>query len=458
MRVAVVGGGLAGLTAALELLERGVDVEVLEGGARPGGKLVRGDVGGLRVDLGAESILARRPEGLALVDRLGLGDRLVHPAPHGASIWTRGAVRPLPRTVQGVPADVEALVASGIVAEAPVGRPVPVPDHDVSVRDFLEPRVGTEVVDRLVEPLLGGVYAGHASRLSVRAAAPQVLALGDDPLTAAAAPRDVVSGPVFAGLVGGVATLAEALADRVQELGGRLRAGTTVRAVSRSGAGWEVFAGPTTDVEVVRVDRVVVATPAAATSRLLSDVAPEAAFALAGVDLASMAIVTLVVDGALPVEGSGFLVPPVDGTTIKASTFSSQKWPWLGELAGGATVLRASVGRAGESALLQQPDEHVVTAAVQDLQQALGHLPPVVASHVQRWGGALPQYDVGHLDLVDAVERDVAAVPGLEVCGATYRGVGIPAVIASAQGAVGRLLAEGDNGGASDGPTSEEQR
>ena len=456
MRVVVVGGGLAGLTAALELLELGADVEVLEGADHVGGKLLRGDVGGLEVDLGAESILARRPEGLALIERLGLGERLVHPSSRGAAIWTRGALRPLPRTVQGVPSDVPALVASGIVAEAPVSRPLPVPDHDVSVREFLEPRVGGEVVDRLVEPLLGGVYAGHASRLSVRAAAPQVLALGDDPLTAAAAPRDVPAGAVFAGLVGGVGLLAEVLADRIRELGGRIRTGTTVRALSRPGAGWEVFAGPTTDVEVRAADRVVVATPAAATSRLLSEVAPEAAFALAGVELASMAIVTLVVDGALPVEGSGFLVPAVDRTTIKASTFSSQKWPWLGALAGGATVLRASVGRAGESGLLQQPDERVVAAAVGDLHEALGHLPPVTAAHVQRWGGALPQYEVGHLDVVATVERDVAAVPGLEVCGATYRGVGIPAVIASAQGAVRRLQGEGDN--VCDRPVDEEQR
>ncbi|MEH3034588.1 MAG: FAD-dependent oxidoreductase [Aeromicrobium erythreum] len=444
MHVVVVGAGLAGLTAAHALLERGADVTVLEGADRAGGKIARGRVGDVVVDLGAESVLARRPEAVDLVRRLGLGDRLVHPVPGGAAIWTRGAVRPLPRTVMGVPCDLDALEESGIVAERPAGRAVPLPAGDVSVRDYLEPRVGSEVVDRLVEPLLGGVYAGHAARLSLRAAAPQLLALGDDPLAAAVAtPAPTDGAPVFAGLDGGVALLVETLAERVQESGGTLRLSTTVRSLERRDGAWRVEAGPATAVETFRADAVVVATPAPASARLLAEVAPEAAFALAGVDHASMAITTLVVDGPLPVAGPGFLVPPVDGTTIKASTFSSQKWPWLAERTGGATVLRASVGRAGETAVLHQDDDALVAAVLTDLRAALGELPPVVATHVQRWGGALPQYDVGHADLVATVERDVAAVPGLEVCGAAYHGVGIPAVVASAEAAVGRLSAGG---------------
>ena len=439
MKVAVVGGGLAGLTAAHALTRAGADVVVLEGSSRAGGKLVRGRVGDLTVDLGAEAVLARRPEGLALMSALGLDDDVVHPALTPAAVWTRGAVRTLPRTVMGVPADLDALAESGIVEEVPVGRSVPMPDDDVSVRDFLAPRVGTEVVDRLVEPLLGGVYAGHSSMLSLRAAAPQVAALGADPLTAAqATPPRTDDSPVFAGLRGGVGRLTETLVERG---GFEVRCDTTVRAVTRVGSGWELSVGPTSAIQTITADAVVVATPAPATARLLAEVAPAAAFALAGLDYASMAIVTLVVDGALALGGSGFLVPPVERTAIKASTFSSQKWPWQAEVAGGASVLRASIGRRGETSVLHQDDETVVALAVEDLRRALGELPPVVASHVQRWGGALPQYDVGHLDLVDAVERAVAEVPGLEVCGAAYRGVGIPAVIASANAAVERLLA-----------------
>lgn len=441
MRVAVVGGGLAGLTAAHLLSRAGADVVVLEGSPRSGGKLRREQVGDLTLDVGAESILARRPEGLDLISRTGLDRDVVHPSLGQATVWTRGALRPLPRSVMGVPADLDALSASGILAELPHGHSVPVPDEDVSVRAFLEPRVGAEVVDRLVEPLLGGVYAGHSDQLSVRAAAPQVLALGADPLAAALATGPHAPGtPVFAGLRGGVGRLAETLAE---DDAFELRLDAPVRVITRTGTGWELAVGPTSAIETITADAVVVATPAPATARLLAEAAPAAAFALAGLDYASMAIVTLVVDGPLAAEGSGFLVPPVDGTTIKASTFSSQKWPWLAEEAGGAAVLRASIGRRGETAILHQDDESVVSLAAADLREAVGDLPPVVASHVQRWGGALPQYDVGHLDLVEGVEAAVAAVPGLEVCGAAYRGIGIPAVIASATAAVERLLAPG---------------
>lgn len=438
MRVAVVGAGIGGLTAALRLAQGGCDVVVLEGSDRVGGKLHRAEVGGLLVDVGAESLLARRPEAVDLVDELGLD--VTHPATTAASIWTRGALRPLPPTVLGVPADLDALMASGIVEHRPVAHPAAVPDEDVSVTDFLAPRVGREVVDRIVEPLLGGVYAGHADRLSLRAAAPQVLALGPDPLAGAAASRPVRSSsePVFAGVVGGVGALPHAIVER-GSLEVRLR--STVRSLARAGAGWELAVGPTSGIETLRADAVVVATPAPATARLLAEVAPAAAFALAGVDHASMAVVTFVLDGAVDVEGSGFLVPPVDGTTVKASTLSSHKWGWLAERAAGRTVVRASIGRAGETEVLLRPDDAVVDVALADLRAAYGSLPDVVDAHVQRWGGGLPQYDVGHLERVATAEASVAQVDGLELCGAAYHGVGVPAVIGTAETAAAALLA-----------------
>jgi oxygen-dependent protoporphyrinogen oxidase len=189
-----------------------------------------------------------------------------------------------------------------------------------------------------------------------------------------------------------------------------------------------------------RYDAVVLATPAPATSRLLADVAPRASFALAAVEVASVAIVTFVFDDDIELTGSGFLVPPVDGTSIKAATFSSSKWGGLAEP--GRTVLRASVGRAGDTALLHHDDATVAKAALADLRSALGQLPEPAAWHVQRWGGGLPQYDVGHLERLDTIDAEIATLTGLEVCGATYRGVGIPAVIASAHAAVQRLLTD----------------
>lgn len=440
MRVAVVGGGMAGLAAAHELAAGGAEVVLLEGSDRLGGKLRLGEVGGMTLDLGAESVLARRPEGLDLIHAVGLDDRVVHPETITASIWTHGALRAMPPTVMGVPADAEALAASGI-ALMPEPRILPVPDEDVSVAEFVTARLGRDVLDRLVEPLLGGVYAGHTDQLSLRATTPQIAALGED-LVAAAAEHRAASdstGPVFAGLVGGVGQLPAAVVASARGLDVRLS--STVRDVMRSADGWRLSVGPTTDVETLDVDAVVVATPAPSAARLLAEEAPDAAFALAAIDYASMAIITFVFDDAVVPEGSGFLVPPVDGTFIKAATVSSNKWAWVGD--SGRTVIRTSVGRSGETTLLQHDDGELGRRALVDLRSALGSLPDPADQVVQRWGGGLPQYDVGHLDRVETVERSVAGVPGLEVCGAAYRGVGIPAVIASGRAAARRLLDAG---------------
>jgi oxygen-dependent protoporphyrinogen oxidase len=438
MRVAVVGGGMSGLAAAHELAIGGAEVIVLEGSDRLGGKLKLGSVGDLTLDLGAESMLARRPEALDLVHEVGLDARLVNPRTITASIWTHGALRPMPPTVMGIPADVDALAASGIADVDP--HVVPVPDGDVSVAEFVSERLGRDVLDRLVEPLLGGVYAGHTDALSLRATTPQIAALGPDLLAGATTARAAANatGPVFAGLVGGVGQLPAAVAatDGID-----VRLDSTVRAITRTSEGWRLSVGPTTDVEHLDVDAVVVAAPAPAAARLIAEDAPDAAFALAAIEYASMAIVTYVFDEPAAFEGSGFLVPPVDHTFIKAATVSSNKWEWVA--ASGRTVIRASVGRAGEATLLQHDDGDIAARALADLRTALGGLPEPLDAVVQRWGGGLPQYDVGHLDRVEIIERSVAAVPGLELCGAAYNGVGIPAVVASGRAAARRILDAG---------------
>ncbi|RIQ14435.1 protoporphyrinogen/coproporphyrinogen oxidase, partial [Jiangella rhizosphaerae] len=223
-----------------------------------------------------------------------------------------------------------------------------------------------------------------------------------------------------------------------------VRTGVTVRSVERTADGWRLVTGPVPAPSVLDVDAVVVATPAVAAARLLASAAPAAAAELGGVEAASMAIVTL----ALPADGfpaapssSGFLVPPVDGRTIKAVTFSSVKWPWLGERAGGLVLLRASLGRHGEARDLQRDDDDLVAAALADVRAATGYAGAVVDSRVTRWGGALPQYAVGHLDRVARVRAAVEAVPGLAVCGAVYDGVGVAACVGAARDAAGRVAA-----------------
>jgi oxygen-dependent protoporphyrinogen oxidase len=254
-------------------------------------------------------------------------------------------------------------------------------------------------------------------------------------LAAAAAVPPATGEPVFAGLPGGIGRLPLLLATRLD-----VRADAPVRSLARTAGGFRLTVGSARSHETLETDRVVLATPAAPTARLLADVASGAARELASIEYASMAIVTLAVP-ELEVEGSaGFLVPAVDGRQVKAATYSFSKWAWVGE-ATDLRILRASLGRHREEASLQAIDEELVARVVGDLELATGRPIAPADVHVQRWGGALPQYAVGHLGRVARIRAAVDGVPGLAVCGAAYDGVGIPAVIGSARRAAASLLA-----------------
>lgn len=452
--VVVVGGGISGLTAAYRLARLpGVHVTLLEGSDSVGGKLRLGEVAGVKVDFGAESMLNRRPEAVALSHEIGLGPDLVHPETTSANLWNRNQMVPLPRTLMGVPGDVRAL--EGVLSQKGMARalleqvtPASVLAGDVSIGNLIEERFGREVVDRLVEPLLGGVYAGHARELSARACVPQVVALADQhrSLTTAAAqalgnaPGDI---PVFAGLRGGMGRLPQALTRALGQQSALIRTRAMVRDLAlRPGGGWNLVVGSAHDAEILQADAVVLATPANASARLLSDVAPRAALDLARIEHASMAIITMAFreDDFPAVVGSGFLVPPVDGHVIKAATYSFNKWGWVREAGAGLSIMRASVGRHREESALQATDQELIEVAVSELGEAIGLKARPVDARVQRWGGGLPQYAVGHLDRIDSVRREVAALPGLAVCGAAHEGLGIPACIASADRAVAQIL------------------
>lgn len=472
-RVVVIGGGIAGLSAAYRLgadAER--DVVVLEGSDRIGGKLRTHTVAGVQVDVGAEAMLNRRPEGVALAREVGL--EIVHPTAAASRIWSHGALRLMPRSLMGVPMDLDALRASGLLSEAGLAAVeaertlgAEAIDGDVSVGDLLARRCGDEVVDQLTEPLLGGVYAGHARQISAAAAVPQLLDLvrrGSLVEQAAALPTSDV--PVFAGLAGGMGQLP----DRLAELGAfTVRRNVPVRAIRRVGAGFELAIGAASSgieavraagdavsglppAETITADQVVLAVPSAPAARLLADLAPRAAELLAACETASVVVVTLAfraVDlaGVATLDGSvsGFLVPPSERRRIKASTFSFAKWGWVRDAGRGVrdgddvVHLRTSLGRHGEATGLQASDAELIAWSLADLAEATGLQAAPVDVHVQRWGGGLPQYPVGHRDRVAEIRAAVAAVPGLAVCGALYDGVGIPACIASAERAVASL-------------------
>ncbi|MHC3469605.1 protoporphyrinogen oxidase [Streptomyces sp. 7R007] len=450
--VVVIGAGIAGLAAAHRLLGRGARVTVLEASDRVGGKLLPGEIAGARVDLGAESMLARRPEAVALAREVGLAERLQPPATATASIWTRGALRPMPKGhVMGVPGTASAL--SGVLSAeglARIERDADLPrtevGDDVAVGEYVAARVGREVVDRLVEPLLGGVYAGDAYRISMRSAVPQLYQAAKTHTSLTEAVREIQNraaaqqqtGPVFMGIEGGVGQLPLAVAESVRAGGGEILTGTPATELRReSPGGWRVTAGD----RRLSADAVVVAVPAPAAAALLRAEAPAAAAELAAVEYASMALVTLAyrrADTDLP-AGSGFLVPPVDGRTIKASTFASQKWGWITDANPDVVVLRTSVGRFGETEILQREDADLVDVSRRDLRAATGLAARPLDTRVTRWTDGLPQYPVGHHARVARVREHVAKLPGLAVCGAPYDGVGIPACIASAYAAVDQL-------------------
>jgi protoporphyrinogen/coproporphyrinogen III oxidase len=453
--VAVVGAGISGLAAAhrLRVAVPGLRVTVLEGAPQIGGKLRVSDVAGMPVDEGAEAMLNRRPEGVGLARAVGLGDELRHPDSTSAAVWTRGAIRPLPPTLMGIHADTAALARSGIVSRAGVVRAQldramrrTRVGADIAVGRLVTRRLGREVTDRLLEPLLGGVYAGHARELSLRAAVPQIADLaehGRSLMSAAATTREHAAGddtPVFAGIRGGVGRLPGAVAAAS---GAHVRTGATVREMARREHGWTLVLGPTRSPERLDVDAVVLAVPAAPASRLLAPHAAHAAARLAEIDYASVAVVTFAfqrdtIDGAF--TGSGFLVPPVDGRAVKAATFSSNKWGWLAADDPSTVVVRTSLGRYREERELQRDDADLAAVALADLHAATGVVGRPVDIRVTRWGGGLPQYTVGHAERVAAVRSAVAALPGVAVCGAAYDGLGIPACVASADAAVTQAL------------------
>lgn len=449
--VAVVGAGISGLVAAHRLAEI-ADVTLLEASGRCGGKLATVELDGLVSDSGAESVLARRPEAVDLMLDLGLGEEVVHPSPAQPAILIDGRPCPLPPSLAGVPTDVSRL--DGLLSPTGLARarqepelPAPALSGDVAIGELVAERFGAEVTDRLLEPLLGGVYAGRSRELSFAAVAPDLFerARSGGALSGHAAhAARTATGPVFAGLNGGIGRLVPALLADLSARGVVVRTGTTMRVLQRSAGGYRLEIGPVPAPESLTADAVVLACPAHPAGRLLGDLVPTAA-QYGAIPYASTAIVTVAVRGA-DLTGSGLLVPPGQLPTIKAVTHSSRKWAWVADRVAerwgeGADLVRISVGRRGEEALLQLDDAAFLARTVAEARTLPGWVgTEVIKGAVTRWGGGLPQYLKGHRDLVARLRADLDGVPGLAVCGAALDGVGVAACIASADRAAAKVL------------------
>jgi len=461
-RVAVVGGGISGLAAAYRLrtlLGPAAEIVLIEGSRRLGGALRTVELGGVALDVGAEAFLLRRLEAHALVEELGLGGQLTHPTPVAPTVRAGGRTLPLPtRTVLGLPgaaADVAGLLSAQGVARLAAEPTVPLrwdPGQDAAVGMLLRERAGDELVDRLVDPLLGGVYAGRADALGLRATLPAVAAALDQGAGSLLAAADAVlpsrqpagggrPTPVFGTLRGGLSVLVDALvaAGAVHP-----RLGLPVRALARTPHGWRLELGSHRlgpgRPERLDADAVVLAVPAPALRRLLADPLPGASAAAGRVEVASCAVVGLALPlsaaQALP-AASGVLVASSESLSVKAFTFSGRKWAHARSEQ--MLLVRASLGRHGEARVLHRDDAELLEAVRADLAALTGITARPVDSVVARWGGGLPQYAPGHLDAVAALERHVAASAGLALAGAILHGVGLPACIATADAAARRI-------------------
>jgi protoporphyrinogen/coproporphyrinogen III oxidase len=460
--VVVVGGGISGLAAAWELSGGALgprremkDIVLLEASSRLGGALQGVPFGGQVVDVGPDGFLGRRPEAIDFCREVGLSEMLVPIAARGAGVFARGKVRPLPDGLAlGIPTRYRPTARSGVLGvrghlalacDALLPRPdVRGPLGDRSIGPLVSRKLGRQVVDTLVDPLIGGIHAGSVDDMSAAATYPPLLAAAQRRGSLMRALRSEVPAPsadappLFWAVQGGMGSLVEHIAAALEQRGVTLRLGTAVDRLERRAGGWSVHVG----AESIAGDSVVLATPAPQAGLLLQPHDDEAAGLLTAIDYASVTAVTLrVADDSLsaPLQGTGFLVPRnsaprgQDRWAVTACTYLSAKWPHLATP--GEVLLRASLGRFEDERAAGWSDAEVVERVWSELSRLMGVRGEPLESHVARWPRAFPQYRVHHLLRTTGIESGVARLGGLAVAGAAYRGVGIPACIASGRAA-----------------------
>ena len=447
-KVVIVGGGVSGLATAHYIHGRlgdHVQLTLVEGGSQLGGKVANQEFSGHLVDTGPDAVLVRVPAMAALLKDLGLGSQIVAPAALGAHVWSRGKLRRLPTgTLFGVPDRLLPLMKSGLMSPAGLARAAmdlvlprrPTSSADPSIADLVTPRLGSQVFDRLVEPLLGGVHAGRAAELSAHSTVPDIEALAGKNRSLYLGLRKMrrhappaTGAPVLVTLSGGLGRLVEALAARLA--GDDLRLNAAAGSIARTGTRYRV---DLVDGQSLAADAVVLATPAFATAGLLADLAPDAASVLGEIPYVDVATIWLSYPRSAmsrPLDGTGFLVPPQEGKLMVGCTWSSAKWPHLAD--DNLVLIRCMVGRRGDSRWLDMDDETLVRRVHEELVEAMGVTAGPDHQSVQRWPQAMPQYLVGHQGRLDALNAAIHHLPGLYLTGAAYRGVGLASCVADAK-------------------------
>ncbi|MEX1217647.1 MAG: protoporphyrinogen oxidase [Acidimicrobiales bacterium] len=453
-RVLVVGAGITGLTAAFTLATKRPDlnITVIEASDRVGGKILTTPFAGRPVDCGADAFLARVPEALELCHELGLDTVLTSPVQKSAYVWVNGSLHRLPTgLVLGVPTDLDALAASSIISTKGIARATedlirtdwvdhangPDPDgvDDQSVGALIRARLGDEIHEKLVSPLLSGVNAGDADYLSLAAGAAQIAAAARQSPSlisalraqSAAAAIDPQA-PVFRGIPVGTQTLTDLLLAQITKAGVAVHLSCAATSLARVDNAWCVAtpAGP------LLADEVILSTSAHITARLLETLAPEPAQELAELGYASAAMVALAVSKqalGVALDASGFLVAQTDPLpTLTACSWASAKWAHLDDPE--VAILRVSAGKFGDTHALDLTDTDLVDALTTDLSTTMGLDAAPLSWRVTRWIDGLPQYQPGHPARVRRWRAGIADVaPGVHLAGAAYDGLGLPACI-----------------------------
>ena len=454
-RVVVAGGGVSGLVTAYFLARAGgpdLDVVLVEAGDRLGGKVSTQQIAGHPVDTGPDALLARAPAMRSLLEELGLADAMVAPGASGAYVWSRGRLRPLPpSTLFGIPKKLLPLLRSGLlsplgIARAALDLALPrrrVADgEDLSVGELVRPRFGSQVFDRLVDPLLGGIHAGKADLLSARSTVPEIDALARSSRSIYLGARSqhrrsTPAGPALVTLDGGLIRLVDALATGLD--GCDVRLGVQAEALRPNGDGYLLQLA---DGSELAADAMVLATPAFVTAGLLAQIATDAATAAAEVPYADVASVTLVYPREAltrDLDGTGFLVPPEEGLLLVGCSWLPAKWPHLADPS--TVLIRGMVGRYGDQRFVAMDDKELGARVHDDLVRTMGMGAVPTEAHVQRWPRAMPQYTVGHQGRLDRIDNALNQLPGLYVTGAAYGGVGVASCVGQAERTARDLLA-----------------
>lgn len=447
--VAIIGGGITGIAAALEATNYDANVHLFEASPKFGGKIAETEVDGKLIPTAPDAFLARRPEMIELAELLGLNSVATTPAAGSPRIYRNGQLYSLPPNVLGIPATADLspglLSAEGIAEMSQdLDAPASTYDDDESAGTLVRRRLGDEALEYLVDPLLGGINAGDSDQLSIVSGVPALAALRSRcPSLIESAAKTLEGakakpGPVFQSVTGGLNRLVDTAINQLVDAGVTLHLGSP--ATLRQDAGqWHVESKTS---ETVRCDDVIVTTPAHVTSQLLQDVSRDAAHALLEIDYSSVALTILILPaGTIDIDPSisGVLVPRQCGLHITAVSFASHKWPELAS--GGEQILRVSVGRRTHTSWQELSDSELADQIRADLSEIFGTAIAVGPTHVARWMRSLPQYDVGHRDKIRAIDTATNPFGGLVLTGAWRDGLGLPACAGAGKVAAQQLFA-----------------